>query len=760
MFEGVSSQWFTLSSESARVIYWRSYRFIVEDPGRQSISGSFNPIDDGEWSEQAYMGLTEKFFQAIAANDKAAVEAAIQGGIDFDRRDHVGRTPLQLAIMARSVDVACALIDAGARMTYRLVDGRTALHLAAQLDQPVILKKMLERSRLNDEQAKNEEEEAKRAEEEAKRVEKESQMDVDDEGEDDDCDDHTDSDSDRDSSDDDWSSDDGSGKNKTKEQNNDDLIPEDDKDVPDVFELDTAAWDYHITPLLYAILARSAACVDLLCTAGADPKLVTTPTHKHNASYVYPLLLAINIKNDDVACQISQRLITAGTITSEADDNLYTMLHRAVDTDRPKIVSTFLRHDPNARAVINIPWMHQSLAIWPVVSALQAQSYGVLAVLLAHGGKLVIDEDDFGRARDLRLVLTPCAHCLFTNSVDRMKQGRSVPANLHDVVPLPIDVALANYDESLHLLVALGADINRLIRRPTVYYGFASNRMTPLDFARHGLEELKKERERLAKAKEEKDSNKNTGLLAQSYVSPNKPQPEDQELPQPPPAWESFLLGLIEQCEAVEAAHREKNKPEEDKRMSTYKVAPRSYFDDIQTYFQDAEATLLAHGAKTADELFPPEPPKPNPAPSMQQGSHMLGMLAAQPAAETKPKLQYFGIQPPFNFHRHGMNEGTGMRRELALRYRELFTAIWVGNHSKIQQLCLPAHNKKAHETPLQISVHWGDSYKGYSSLYLAILARRWDTAKLILAIATAQHRPREQKEMQTTWNSRDILGG
>lgn len=414
------------------------------------------------------MGLTEKFFQAIAANDKAAVEAAVQGGIDVDRRDHVGRTPLQLAIMARSVDAACALVDAGARMTYRLVDGRTALHLAAQLDQPVILRRMLERSKLNDEQAKEEEEAAKRAKEEKKKVEKESQMDVDED------------DSDRDSSDDDWSSNDGSGKVKTEKQDDGDLIPNDEKDVPDVFEVDTADWDYHITPLLYAILARSVACVDLLCTAGADPKLVTTPTHRHNASYLHPLLLAINIENDDIACRISQRLITAGTITSEADDNLYTMLHRAVDTDRPKIVLTFLRHDPNARAVTNIPWMHQSLAIWPVVSALQAQSYGVLAVLLTHGGKLVIDEVDFGRARDLRLVFILRVRYLFTDSINRMKRGLAVPDDLHSVVPLPVEVALANFDESLHLLVVLGADINRLIRRPMVYWGSVFNRMSTL----------------------------------------------------------------------------------------------------------------------------------------------------------------------------------------------------------------------------------------------------------------------------------------
>ena len=53
------------------------------------------------------------------------VKRMIKDGSDVDRRDHVGRTPLQVAVLAKAEDVACDLIDAGARMTSRLVDGRT-----------------------------------------------------------------------------------------------------------------------------------------------------------------------------------------------------------------------------------------------------------------------------------------------------------------------------------------------------------------------------------------------------------------------------------------------------------------------------------------------------------------------------------------------------------------------------------------------------------------------------------------------------------
>jgi hypothetical protein len=46
---------------------------MQEDPGRQSMSGSFNPIDVGEWSGQVYVGETEKFFAAISCGDRDAL---------------------------------------------------------------------------------------------------------------------------------------------------------------------------------------------------------------------------------------------------------------------------------------------------------------------------------------------------------------------------------------------------------------------------------------------------------------------------------------------------------------------------------------------------------------------------------------------------------------------------------------------------------------------------------------------------------------
>ena len=124
-------------------------RFIEEDPGRQSISRSFNPIDEGEWSDSAYIQASAQFFSSISKNDTVITTQMIQDGLDVNRRYHVGRTPLHVAILSNSIECASALIDAGARMTARLIGGRTSLHLAAQMGQASVVREMLARSAYN-----------------------------------------------------------------------------------------------------------------------------------------------------------------------------------------------------------------------------------------------------------------------------------------------------------------------------------------------------------------------------------------------------------------------------------------------------------------------------------------------------------------------------------------------------------------------------------------------------------------------------------
>jgi ankyrin repeat protein len=217
---------------------------MQDDPGRQMMTGSFHPIDEGEWATQAYLGQVEKLFQAVANDDLETVVDIVEKGFDLKRRDHIGRTPLQLAIMARSEAVAKYLIDAGARITSRLVDGRTALHLAAQLGQAEIIDKLLERSKQNELRAEREKVEADAKAKAASKQKQDADMSKSPADEDEEM---------RPSSEDDWSSDEATSKRDKKAKSpkptvNDPpaegaAIPEDNDDLPDILDITAVDWD-------------------------------------------------------------------------------------------------------------------------------------------------------------------------------------------------------------------------------------------------------------------------------------------------------------------------------------------------------------------------------------------------------------------------------------------------------------------------------------------------------------------------------------
>ncbi|KAI9462535.1 hypothetical protein F5148DRAFT_1286433 [Russula earlei] len=282
-----------LQDEEDKIYVRGRIGFIQEDPGRQCISGSFNPIDEGEWGETAYTQATAKFFGAISKDDTVTVTQMIKEGEDVNRRDHVGRTALHLAILSNSVEVASVLIDAGARMTARLVGGRTTFHLAAQM----------------------------------------------------------------------------------AEKDADPL--EDDNEAPDVLDLSTSDWDFGLTALGHAILFGSPEVVDVLLTAGADPNFAarakgTRPLH--------PLTLTIHTQDEECAVKIAERLIASRAISSTADENLLTILHRVVLSGKTKIAASLLSRDSNAKKILNIPASGNGIGlVFPVVSSILSGDYATLA---------------------------------------------------------------------------------------------------------------------------------------------------------------------------------------------------------------------------------------------------------------------------------------------------------------------------------------------------------------------------------------------
>ncbi|GBE83207.1 hypothetical protein SCP_0502540 [Sparassis crispa] len=642
--------------------------FIQQDPGRQSISGSFNPIDVGEWAEQAYVGPVEKFFNAIAKLDRPAVAHLLQQEeTDVNRRDHVGRTALQLAIVCKASDIACDLVDAGARITARVADGRTSLHLAAQLDLPAVVRKLLERSVVNAEKAKEDAEEKQK-----KKGRSKDEMDVDDGSGGDD-----ESGSDDENSKNDWSSEDGAKGQKIEEQPQVDngQIPEDETEEPDVFDLNAADWDMAFTPLQYAIASGSVSIVDELIAAGADVKVVTT-ANRYDAPRLHQLTATILTEDQDVACQIAKKLFAAGAVSSEADDELVTVFHRVVAAGRPQLVATFLSSDPNAKVVINTPHVAPFGTITsPIISTITRGNWSTLAILLAFNAKLTLTEEDFYRAREMS-----------------NKNSRGHVSNTYEGrVLMPIETALAKCDDVVDLVVALGADVNAPTMEAVKRNYTNKYHHNILDWVRCAISALDA-RLQWADAPDNDDDD----LHAFATNS----------------GWKGSRAQFF----------RNRREGELQYHLSLLTQQEKQILLEAKGYFSAVETLLSSHGAKTWDDLHPDDKADSEAKdylirhrPTERKSMKLLGYLrVVGECYNTSPVLPH-----------------------LVARYDELFEA-----------------RGRSEETPLQIVVWFGDSFD--TPLSIALERGHWDTARLVLAIAHAQHQPDESKAQK--FQTRDIV--
>ena len=422
------------------------------------MTGSFHPIDEGEWSGQAYLGPVEKFFRAIAENDLETVGDLFQVGLfDLQKRDHVGRTALHLAIMLKSDAISSYLIDSGARITARLVDGRTPLHLASQLGMKDIVSKLLEKSKQNEKKV----EEEKAAAEAASKL---AQKDKDGDSEMGDNDDN-----DSNPSDESWDTD-GELKKKgkptvvpappaTELPAEGAAIPEDDEELPDILDINTTDWDFLYSPLSHAIVAGHLEVVDVLVRNGAD---VTTPFKKGqqwSQSTFYPLSLTLLTEDKAAACAIAERLLESGATCTAADDSLKTVFHQAVFSGSIDLVRTFIRVDPHFKDAINfLPNLSWNEAVSPLVSSLGLNNPAMMALLISSGASPKITEEMFDKSWEAR-------HSLAKRQYIPQKQENQW---LKEVF-FPIEAAMATRSDTVFPIIQLGCDLNRGLRADAQY---------------------------------------------------------------------------------------------------------------------------------------------------------------------------------------------------------------------------------------------------------------------------------------------------
>ncbi|KAH9034042.1 hypothetical protein EDB83DRAFT_2296416 [Lactarius deliciosus] len=661
--------------------------FIKEDPGRQSISGSFNPIDEGEWSETAYIQATAKFFGAISKNDVLAVKQMIEDGENLNRRDHVGRTPLHVAILSNSVEVGCVLIDAGARMTARLVGGRTSLHLAAQMGHVSLVKTMLERSAYNKE---NVEVERRKVEEAA---------------------DPKETDGIRMSSEDDWSSDESDDDKphrrppaytKKDEPENDSNPLEDNEAEPDILDISIHDWDFGLTALGYAIISGEVEVVDALLAAGADPSFVA---HTKNVNPLHPLALTIYTQDEERAAKIAERLVAAQAISSTADDKLFTIFHRIVAAGKTKIVSLLLDRDPNAKKVLNSPAWYEHGLVFPIISAITAGNYATLSLLLAHGAKLVYSPEDVSRAEEKRTGYLP--------------EIQDYRFRIH----LPIEAALSNCDEVISLLATLGADVDVPIKSSS--HAHSARHVSLLQWTSKAISFLRSR--------------------AASRAAPEPIQAPD--LPDSPAgdAWSQYRAYLAavlphSKTEYVASAFS-RGRPWLHRMPRTQSTTRTLRGDDLtarMNYLAFAESILRAHGATIPEESSTSEQPltgwvgTQTPVTPQESGYIRHGKDGTTPIP-AHLKVFYDEL---YEACWKGDNVSI---RELCLPKR--------GAEGEEPIQIVVQTTAVGDSNPFASTHH----RNGWTPFLVALHRRHWDTARLVLAIAMAQYQPPDSDIDATT---------
>ncbi|KAG9037698.1 hypothetical protein FRB95_004544 [Tulasnella sp. JGI-2019a] len=716
----------TFATESEQFITGR-IAFIQVDPGRQSITGSFHPIDEGEWSEQAYIRPVTRLFTSIAAHDRAAVADFTKKNADsINWRDHVGRTALQFAILCSAHDICKDLIQAGSRMTARVVDGRTSLHLACQLpDMEDVVTAMLAKSGQTRKEVEEQEKAKTPAEGEkvSRNIEEGEKV--------------------QDSSEDDWTDQEEHEENQdyaeakkkvgpvTESQPMDDDVLED-TTQPDILDVNAPDWDQSLTPLGYAILSGSLPMVKILVEAGADCK---TPQKAkgHGVTTFHPLTLTALAKDESIASQIAAHLVDAGGATSAAaDEDAITVFHRLVSYNRVETVTTLLRIDSGAKTASRFLATSWAKAVSPVTTPFANGSRAMVAVLIAYGGcRVHTDRETFDRS----VAANPAVHSY-------LKHDNAFVQNTLQ----PLEASLRSHNDLYRLVIALEPDsVKNFVPHET--YGYRRSeerRRSLLDFLRGNAEELRTllvETPVVDEPKMEIDNRPKYGSIL------DIPKMEDSNKT----GWEAEAIQLERQYAAVGKKRRhadEVNAKNKAKEAAT-KKAKRA---KMLSYYQNVISRLELIGAKPWNEIFPDEPSKWTDGTRNKTSNPTT--VSSPPGAPTRRYMVFdtSGVVPA--------------GAHLELLYDELFAAIWTGNTQKVQEMCLPPseEGKGARKDLLQITAgvafrnlsstnNNAPSRELYTTLFVALRARKWATARAILAIAKAQQSEPEEEKGTKLWD-------
>ncbi|KEF54464.1 uncharacterized protein A1O9_09631 [Exophiala aquamarina CBS 119918] len=680
--------------------------FLKDDPGRQAI-GSFNPITNEDWTEMAYVGNTTRLCQAIVGHDLDAVRDWFSSleETDVNRRDHAGRTPLQLAAMCSTPEIVQVLIEHGARLVSRLYNGMTALHIAAYRGEVQIVKAILDKSLANEEEESRKEDVRKTARrgaagivtkedhEGGPSISENTPKSIDDSAE---------------SEEDEWEDEDSDSVTegsyiKVREKNDAPDPLAEDKDDPDVYDVDVLAWDNPLSPLHLAILAGHINIIELLINKyGADAllpvKVVDDYDRKDAKAAILSIVLALELPlrqaNDTV-----KALLAHGATSTQADMNHISALHYAVNNGKTLVVETLENADPAAVATacnfVTAKGYRTSPSVQaPILTAIRTGRKDLVEKVVSMGANLEITFEAFEQAYKRGVSWPDDDH-------DRVKKVWQ--RNVEQPIILAAKMQMLDFVE---YAIDHGVNVNTIAKGAWDFLDRSSwgcEDKSLVDIINDHIKDLKKA---LYPANTE-------------YI----PKPADLEKDQhylifPKGTYRYWTVyhdlhdaKLLHNHQVQQFRSEQHQRRDEDQEGTSEKNAA---IEQTITKLVNLEDKLRKRGAVSFRCLYPD-------------------------AHRNATRRVYYpnGIKdsPYESSISFGSADSTAEKKA---QYIQLFEACWTGDTETVKSLCL------AKKEPLKVAVK--DS-RGCSPFSVATLHGHYDLAQLIVEIATVQFQPKSESE-------------
>ncbi|KKY16671.1 putative ankyrin repeat protein [Phaeomoniella chlamydospora] len=727
-----------LLAEKESKMYVKGHiQFIKDDPGRQAI-GSFNPTTEDDWTNMAYIGNTEALCEAIVLGDIDFVDYwCRQEDTDINRRDHTGRTPLHLAALCGSPKMVQCLIDHGARLTARLVDGLTALHIAASRGEMGSVEALLHKSEENE------------ANEEPRRAWRQPSPGVSrDPAENSDI-----QTSDDDSNESDYDKLEGRsiasrdtthlthGSFVRVENEPEGLYSpgkDDDLEDQDIIDLEAPAWDCPVNPLHLAIMNGHTEIVEaLISDFGADvlqPIKITSTYSKQPLAAILTLVLAARFApNPDL---MIHTLLDKGASCSQADMDEITVLHHIVNDNNIKALKLMFDHNgPAPQNAINhitiAGWEGSPIVLSPLLTSIRKCNSDIALELLKRGASPVISKEAFSRG--------------YHRKFERASKD---PDKMHtiflDRVEQPIILAIQNDLPTVALrLLELGAEAStintagqrKIGNREEPFYYF-SRREAPrslLDLTIERIAALTKELDSIRTYKESVVAVRSTISLAvdHGHLSGLSSGTYQHWLGTGDLELANFILKeMIDECENRVTCTEDR---EYDEVARVTKIAGlEKALMDYKTF----QSELKCRNGKPLKDLHPNT--------TLSDGNNHVGdeYDHKEDGKDSPPYSTCFKFLVPDL----GDTERKG--------YIKLFEAAWEGDGETVKYLtmgpwkleqdravCDKASSDETMQSPLQVAVQ---DDRGFSPFSLALFRRHFTLARLIFEIAIAQYQPND----------------